>query len=99
MAHISTMEKLGIPAPGFSLPNLNAVVKEQTVSLETFEESLFVKDVQINDDIDVNDDVERLVARVMPPRVEEEITDTEEDSIDAAEVPVVEGESESEAEE
>jgi peroxiredoxin len=32
------MEKLGIPAPGFSLPNLNAVVKEQTVSLETFEE-------------------------------------------------------------
>ena len=38
MAHISTMEKLGIPAPGFSLPNLNAVVKEQTVSLETFEE-------------------------------------------------------------
>ena len=38
MAHISTMEKLGIPAPGFSLPNLNAVVKGQTVSLETFEE-------------------------------------------------------------
>lgn len=38
MAHISTMEKLGIPAPGFSLPNLNAVVKEQTVSLGTFEE-------------------------------------------------------------
>jgi len=38
MAHISTMEKLGIPAPGFSLPNLNAVVKEETVSLETFEE-------------------------------------------------------------
>ena len=38
MAHISTMEKLGIPAPGFSLPNLNAVIKGQTVSLETFEE-------------------------------------------------------------
>ena len=38
MAHISTMAKLGIPAPGFSLPNLNAAVKEQTVSLETFEE-------------------------------------------------------------
>ena len=38
MAHISTMEKLGITAPCFSLPNLNAVVKEQTVSLETFEE-------------------------------------------------------------
>ena len=35
----------------------------------------------------------------MPPRVEEEITDTEEDSIDAAEVPVVEGESESGSEE
>jgi len=38
MAHISTMENLCILAPGFSLPNLNAVVKEQTVSLETFEE-------------------------------------------------------------
>jgi len=38
MAHISTMEKLGIPAPGFSLPNLNTVIKGQTVSLETFEE-------------------------------------------------------------
>ena len=38
MAHISTMEKLGLPAPGFSLQNLNAVVNEQTVSLETFEE-------------------------------------------------------------
>ena len=38
MAHVSTMEKLGITAPCFSLPNLNAVVKEQTVSLETFEE-------------------------------------------------------------
>ena len=38
MAHISTMEKLGIPAPSFILPNLNAVVKGQTVSLETFEE-------------------------------------------------------------
>ena len=68
-------------------------------SLETFEDSLFVKDVEINEGIDVNDDIETLVARVMPPRVEEEITDTEEDSIDAAEVPVVEGESESEAEE
>jgi len=68
-------------------------------SLETFEDSLFVKDVKINEGIDVNDDIETLVARVMPPRVEEEITDTEEDSIDAAEVPVVEGESESEAEE
>ena len=38
MAHISTMEKLGLPAPGFSLQNLNAGVNEQTVSLETFEE-------------------------------------------------------------
>ena len=37
MAHISTMEKLGLPAPGFSLQNLNAEVSEQTVSLETFE--------------------------------------------------------------
>ena len=68
-------------------------------SLETFEESLFVKDVQINDDIDVNDDVERLVARVMPPRVEEEIVSTEEEAIEAADVPVVEGEPESEPEE
>ena len=38
MAHISTMEKLGLPAPGFSLQNLNAGVNEKTVSLETFEE-------------------------------------------------------------
>ena len=38
MAHISTMEKLGITAPSFILPNLNAVVKGKTVSLETFEE-------------------------------------------------------------
>jgi len=38
MAHISTMEKLGLPAPGFSLQNLNAGFNEQTVSLETFEE-------------------------------------------------------------
>ena len=38
MAHISTMEKLGLPAPSFSLQNLNAGVNEQTVSLETFEE-------------------------------------------------------------
>ena len=38
MAHISTMEKLGLPAPGFSLQNFNAGVNEQTVSLETFEE-------------------------------------------------------------
>ena len=38
MAHISTMEKLGLPAPDFSLQNLNAGINEKTVSLETFEE-------------------------------------------------------------
>ena len=37
MAHSSTMEKLGLPAPKFSLPNFNTQVKKQIISLETFE--------------------------------------------------------------
>ena len=32
MAHISTMEKLGLPAPKFSLPNFNNQVKKQIIS-------------------------------------------------------------------
>ena len=47
MAHISTMEKLGIPAPGFSLPNLNSVIKGQTVSLDEKIEGLHFKDANI----------------------------------------------------
>ena len=38
MAHLSTMEKLGSPAPSFSLTNFNSVVKGRTVSLLNFEE-------------------------------------------------------------
>ncbi|MBN18479.1 MAG: 50S ribosomal protein L25 [Chloroflexi bacterium] len=66
-------------------------------SLNTFEDSLFVKDVKIDKGIDVNDDLEILVARVMPPRVEEDIQ-TQEEEVGAAEVPVVEGETEPEPE-
>lgn len=66
-------------------------------SLNTFEDSLFIKDVKIDKGIDVNDDLEILVARVMPPRVEEDIQ-TQEEEVGAAEVPVVEGETEPEPE-
>ena len=38
MAHISTMVKLGIPAPNFNLKNLNEGVGEKIVSLETFKD-------------------------------------------------------------
>ncbi len=38
MAHKSTMEKLGLPAPGFELPNLNLEKGEKLVSLESFKE-------------------------------------------------------------
>lgn len=38
MAHKSTMEKLGLSAPGFVLQNFNVGTGEQTVSLETFKE-------------------------------------------------------------
>ena len=36
MAHLSTMEKLGSPAPDFSLKNMNSVLGETTVSLGNF---------------------------------------------------------------
>ena len=38
MKQISTMEKLGIPAPNFRLPNFNTNVNGPTVSLENFDE-------------------------------------------------------------
>jgi len=38
MANTSTMEKLGLPAPGFILQNYNIGVGGQKVSLETFKE-------------------------------------------------------------
>ena len=36
MAHSSTMEKLGSPAPGFDLQNFNTGYSDNMVSLETF---------------------------------------------------------------
>ena len=36
MAHSSTMEKLGSPAPGFYLQNFNTGCSDNMVSLETF---------------------------------------------------------------
>ena len=36
MAHLSTMEKLGSPAPDFSLENMNSVLEETTFSLVNF---------------------------------------------------------------
>jgi len=38
MAHISTMEKLGLPAPKFDLENFNTRVNKKTVSLDYFKE-------------------------------------------------------------
>ena len=38
MAHFSTMEKLGVLAPNFSLQNLNAGVGGEIITLETFKE-------------------------------------------------------------
>ena len=36
MAHLSTMEKLGSPAPDFTLKNMNPMLGETTVSLGNF---------------------------------------------------------------
>ncbi|MAX04158.1 MAG: hypothetical protein CL883_02405, partial [Dehalococcoidia bacterium] len=68
-------------------------------SLETFENSLFVKDVQITEGIDINDELETLVARVMPPRVEEEEVAITEEPTEAGDVPVVQSDVDSETEE
>ena len=38
MAHISTMQKLGLPAPKFDLENFNSMVNKKFVSLDSFEE-------------------------------------------------------------
>ena len=68
-------------------------------SLETFENSLFVKDVQNIEGIEINNELETLVARVMPPRVEEDEVAVTEESAEAGDVPVVQSDVGTETEE
>jgi len=68
-------------------------------SLETFENSLFVKDVLNIEGIEIHNKLETLVARVMPPRVEEDEAVVTEESAEVGDVPVGQSDVDTETEE
>lgn len=66
-------------------------IKVDVSQLETFDDVIHIKDLNVPERIEVLSNLEQIVANVMPPRSEEEL-EKEEEKETAQEIPVVEGE-------
>ncbi len=65
--------------------NIPASIEVDVESLDDFEKAIYVRDVAVGNDVTVISDVEDMIARVSPPRVEVEETPLDEEGLEGDE--------------
>ena len=65
--------------------NIPASIEVDVESLDDFEKAIYVRDVAVGNDVTVISDIEDMIARVSPPRVEVEETPLDEEGLEGDE--------------
>ena len=65
--------------------NIPAYIEVDVESLDDFEKAIYVRDVAVGNDVTVISDIEDMIARVSPPRVEVEETPLDEEGLEGDE--------------